>query len=71
MEHIAKALNPIKAVVWGEMAMVCFGIPIIPNSFMLITAEKDFAAAVKDAGFRRTPWTYGLWIPNSSLIRLP
>ncbi|KAN0070899.1 hypothetical protein V8E54_011064 [Elaphomyces granulatus] len=62
MEHIAKALNPIKAVVWGEMAMIYLGVPIIPNSFMLIPAEKDFAAAVKkleDAGFHRTPWTYG------------
>ena len=37
MEHIAKALYPIKVVVWGEIAMIQLGIhikfgvrPIVP-----------------------------------------
>lgn len=31
MEHIVKVLNPIRVVVWGEMAMRYLGVPTIYN----------------------------------------
>ncbi|KAI0864158.1 hypothetical protein F4860DRAFT_431950 [Xylaria cubensis] len=62
MEDIASALDPIKAIVWGEAAMGFVGVGTIRNSFMLVIEDSDLDAAIESlhsAGFRDAPWSYG------------
>ncbi|KAI1120016.1 hypothetical protein F5Y10DRAFT_259217 [Nemania abortiva] len=62
MEEIASALGPIKAIVWGEVAMGFVGVGTIYNCFMLVIEDSDLIAAIKSlhiAGFRDAPWSFG------------
>ncbi|KAH9989486.1 hypothetical protein F4779DRAFT_610373 [Xylariaceae sp. FL0662B] len=62
METIATALDPIPAIVWGELAMGFLGVGTVYNSYMLVIEDTDFDAAVEAlrfAGFRDAPWSYG------------
>ncbi|KAJ3535378.1 hypothetical protein NM208_g7150 [Fusarium decemcellulare] len=64
MDIIDSALDPIKAVVWGERAFASLGAPVVCDyeNYMLIVDDADLEAAtqrLRSAGFRDCSWSYG------------
>ncbi|KAH9207484.1 hypothetical protein DL95DRAFT_396021 [Leptodontidium sp. 2 PMI_412] len=62
LEFVADVLQPIKLVVWGDLAIRYLGVPVVHQCYMLGVRddEMDLAATkLADVGFIRQHWSFG------------
>ncbi|KAJ4310787.1 hypothetical protein N0V84_010795 [Fusarium piperis] len=62
IEIISKALDPLSAIMWGDMAVGNLGVGLTCENYMLVIEDENLdnaAQKLRQKGFRGAPWSYG------------